>query len=68
MFFKKIWGDSCPPCYYSRTATVLDLYCTTSSATLAFTDAELTDLGALPALCDGTLGQCEMGSNNEQEP
>ena len=23
MFFKKNWGDSCPPCYYSRTATTI---------------------------------------------
>ena len=44
------------------------LYCTTSlSATLASTGAELMDLGALPALWDGTLGQCEMGSDDEQE-
>ena len=38
------------------------LYCAASSATLASAGAGLTDLGALWAPCDGTLGQCAVGA------
>ena len=38
------------------------LYCAASSATLASAGAGPTDLGALRAPCDGTLGQCAVGA------
>ncbi|AQK84711.1 Protein RALF-like 33 [Zea mays] len=43
------------------------LYCSASSATLAYAGAAPTDLGALRPTCDGTLGQCAVGSDEEQE-
>ena len=38
------------------------LYCAASSATLASAGTGPTDLGALWAPCDGTLGQCAVGA------